>query len=178
MKRNIIIIILTLLVLGLVGYIVYDKVLLKENNSNVDNNFVNTNNNNTQNSNGKIYIKRDGVISLEAVPTNIVGKYVNKVDKNDYFILNSDGTAIVSFPTGGRGYVAINDQVTFQLTYHPNSLSYSDEVTVELYNKSGINPFSPMRIGMKDSNGNYKFTVTEPTPTANVGSYDFIKEQD
>lgn len=118
-NSKIIIIVLTLLVIGLSSFIVYDKVFSNDN-QNINNNETESTNkeNLSQDTTGKIYIKRDGIIALEEVPNDIVGKYANSED--DYFILNSDGTAM-----------AINNQRTYQFTYQ---LTYNqDQFILELY---------------------------------------------
>ena len=183
---KIIVLVLTIIILGLTSYIIYDKVISKDNGNivdktNNDNNIVDENNNNdnivdetnnneiqNQDSSGKIYIKRNGVIALEEVPSDIVGKYVNKEAKDDYFILNSDGTAMVNYPTGGNEMVT-NNELTFQLTY-----TNSDIVVLELYTTTGNQPYSPIRIGRAHSSSptspaGYTFSTTEHTPTANLG---------
>lgn len=151
----IIIIILTLLVLGLTGYIVYDKVLLKENNNNVYNN-------NAQDTTGKIYVKRDGVINLEEAPADIVGRYVRSSNEDDYFILKSDGTAIVGFVSDDNGMVVTNDKMTYQLTYNGNF------IVLELYTKEGPTPISPIFVGSTHISGG-GFSTVIMTPSANPG---------
>ena len=92
-------------------------------------------------------------------------------DSNEYIQLNSDGTAIVSYETGG-GPAKINDSMTYQLTYYKGGF---DPVILELYSESGPTPVCTMMIGYK-MDGIYKFSVTESTPGSNLGDLDFIKE--
>ena len=150
-KFKITIIILTFLVIGLSGYTVYDKVFLNDINENESNNNSNYNETSNQNTTGKINIKRDGVVSLEKVPTDIVGKYV--YSENDYFILNSDGTAIAS-----------NDSTTYNFTYQ---LTYNkNQILVELYdNTSNGFYYSPFMIGTTHTSGS-EATAILMTPSA------------
>ena len=150
-KFKITIIILTFLVIGLSGYTVYDKVFLNDINENESNNNSNYNETSNQNTTGKINIKRDGVVSLEKVPTDIVGKYV--YSENDYFILNSDGTAIAS-----------NDSITYNFTYQ---LTYNkNQILVELYdNTSNGFYYSPFMIGTTHAAGSGA-TAILMTPSA------------
>lgn len=171
-KGNIIIIvILSILVISLGGYVIYDKVLGNNNStSSVDNDvYDNIEEGNSVSTEGKILIKRNGVINYETVPSDIVGKYVNKNDNNEYIQLNQDGTAEVKFETGG-GSAKTNNDMTFQLTYYSNN-----EFILELYVKSGPKPICTI---MSGSNiwGDYKLAVLFETPGCNAGSYDFIKE--
>ena len=122
--------------------------------NNKDNNEINNSNYNetsNQNTIGKINIKRDGVVSLEKVPTDIVGKYV--YSENDYFILNSDGTAIAS-----------NDSITYNFTYQ---LTYNkNQILVELYdNTSNGFYYSPFMIGTTHTAGSGA-TAILMTPSA------------
>lgn len=171
--KNIIIVILIIVVLGLMGYIMYDKVLQDNNVDNSINNTPNENESNNkeslnQESKGKIYIKRDGVLTLEEVPTGIVGKYVNNEIKDDYFILDSDGTAVISFPSGDRGTIVTNQKLTYQLTY----TKYI--VYLELYTSEGAEPPSPIMIG-QPTQGGYSFAPTMMTPSAGAGRYVYDK---
>lgn len=170
-NSKIIIIVLVILVLGLTGYIVYDKVLLTQNNNeninDINNNesINNTNANGTlnQDTKGKIYIKRNGIIALEEIPADIVGKYVHSENKDDYFILNSDGTAMVNFQSGDNGIVVTNDQLTYQLTYNENI------IVLELYTNAGPKPFNLIMMGDQHiSDGG--FATTRTTPSANIGT--------
>ena len=71
MKKNILVIILTILVLGLAGYIVYDKVLnTEEKNINYqENNNLNQGNNNNSDNNNKNNINEDNIYELKTNDT-------------------------------------------------------------------------------------------------------------
>lgn len=173
-NKKIIILLVVFIILTLLfgGYIVYDKIVQKSNNNNPNIDQSLTNETNNENTSKKIYIKRDGIVNLENVPNNIIGKYVNKDSKDDYFILNSDGTAIVSFPSGDKGTIITNDKITFQLTYYQGTFN---PVILEFYTESGTSPYSPIRIGNKYEE-NYVFSVTESSPTANIGTFIYEKQ--
>ena len=101
-KGNIIIIIvLSILVILLGGYIIYDKVLSKNDVDNsVENNQIENNQIENNNSNNLEVVSE--------IPSDIYGTYYNNVKyggeyTGEYFTLNPDGTAIVVHSTCSEG---------------------------------------------------------------------------
>lgn len=137
---------------------------------------------------GKILVKRNGKITLENVPTNLIGTYVNKDDSNDYFTINGDGTFYITAANGdsndnnGRSVYNQNN-ASYQLTYiHSNASSIDPEiddenVMIEFYTNTynGWLP-SPFRLGSKTAEGDYVFSVLENTPSASMGEYTYQKK--
>lgn len=123
----------------------------------------------------KIYVTRDGIRSLETIPQNLAGKYVNNTFSKDYFILNSDGTAEKSYIIGssednGMKDYFNNNELTFEIIYQNNNM------TIEFIPKDSKYKewFSPL-LGIKNNN-QYYFEVTEPTVVATPGETKYIKE--
>ena len=176
--------ILIVIILVLAAYFILIKDDSGEVNNNQNNSQIGGENDNSQNnsqtgenSTGKIYIVRDGVAKLEKVPDNIVGKYVNNEFDEDYFVLNSDGTAEATWYSGCssdcgdvKDYFEKNE-LTFKLTYNDDN-----SVTLELQPLDKIyeGMFKPY-IGKKVNNV-YYFEVTVPTPVANPGETKYIKK--
>jgi len=127
---------------------------------------------------GKIYIKRNGITTLEEVPTELVGKYVNSNSSEDYFTINADGTVSLSVPSGGGpSYIYTENEVELQLTYIPNS-SFG-EIILEFYDKTDSNNkqlISPFIYGEKNNEGKYRFATLTHTPSANALEYVYEKQ--
>ena len=173
------VIVLSILVVGVIGYLFYDKAILKTNNETQQ-----SQNNNSQieenqidvSESGKVYVKRNGTMSLESVPSNLVGTYENI--GGGYFTINSDGTLYILEYNGdsddhnGKS-IYDKDNSSFQITY----ISNSEDIILEIYTKTnnGWLP-SPFRLGRKDYNGNYSFALLENTPSANANEFVYIKK--
>ena len=122
---------------------------------------------------GKIYIKRNGIMSLENVPSDLVGTYSNNAGGT--FTINSDGTIKITESNGdGNDHngQSIYDKInsSFQITYIPNG---EGDIILEIYTKAN-NGWLPgtFRLGQKDNDGNYSFALFENTPSANA--YEFV----
>lgn len=123
----------------------------------------------------KIYITRNGVKSLENVPSELVGKYVADNASGDYFIINANATLEMPHITGcsdcSEDAKTYYDNLSFELVYTPNSSV--GEVTL-IINNANEYVSSYKRIGKK-VNGTYEFVLTENTPTSNANETKYIK---
>ena len=189
--KGIVIAILSVLLVISILYIGYDKLFKKET-STVDNSMTSSNvtndtksNSNTEKNDesqanvdttGKIYVKRNGIINLETVPSNLVGTYATQC--GSYFTINSDGTIYAIEGTGDGGKdIYDKSNTTFQITYIPNSEKMDKDILLEIYTTTSNGwIFSPFRIGHKDNNGNYSFASLENTPCVNAYEFSYIKK--
>lgn len=194
--------IIAIIVIAIMGYCIYTmsnslKTLEKENqelsnseinNAETDNKVesnkteedTNVKDEETQNEDttGKIYIKRNGITTLEKVPTELVGKYVNSGESKDYFIINKDGTVDISSSSGGGPfYTYTGNEVELQITYIPDS--YFGEIILEFYDKTEGNQKSlawAFAKGQQDNDGNYSFATLEHTPTTMALEFAYKKQ--
>lgn len=185
-SKGIVIAILSVLLVISILYIGYDKLFKKEM-SNINNDSItnsNTTNDSSVNSNteksaivdttGKVNVKRNGVVSLEKVPSDLVGTYETKC--GSYFKINSDGTLYAVEGTGDGGKdIYDKNNTTFQITYIPNN--ENKDIVLEIYTTTSNGwIFSPFRIGHKDNNGNYSFASLENTPCVNAYEFSYVKK--
>lgn len=168
--KNIIIIILSLLCLLLCGYFIYNKT----NKVGCDCNDISTNCINDVSSDNGEYSSEDRDKYIVMVKSDIVGKYVNKINNNEYIQLNSDGIATIKFETGG-GPAQVNDKMRYDLISFDKNNQYLLLQLSQPYAEKGPNPICLLYI-VKKLNGKYVLDVTTPTPASTPGSYDFIKE--
>lgn len=156
------IIILVIIVIALTTIIVMDKLNNNDKNNKVTDNTTNVTENNIKDDDT---VKKDESIKI---PNNLVGKYVNKNDKADYFILKSDGTAEIAFATGdGNRPIATNEDAKFKILYLSEA-----EIIIEFYN--GTIPFSPIKIGNISDNG-FIFADTQTGPENNA--FEFVYQK-
>ena len=123
-----------------------------------------------KNRDGKIVVKRNGVATLETVPSDIVGKYQHEI--GDYYKLNSDGTAEIGYNPGGGPFDVIkSDELTYQLTIIPGGATDGslDTVIVDFALNSKTHMYVPgdYLVGNRVS-GEYSFMIATETPTAHA----------
>jgi len=123
MKKNVVIIILSILVLGLGGYLVYDKVLEKEE--------TNVNNKNEE----EIVEQQYDEITIEELlgtytwVKNRTDEHGNQIDLKITLVLNSDGTATYD-ASDGYSYEATKGSYVYedgQIIYTRKNYNYRDE---------------------------------------------------
>ena len=168
-----IIVILVVIIIALTTIIIMDKLDDNENKTSNDNTNVTENNNIKDNDNTVTDNNKENEVSENKeesikIPNNLVGKYVNKNNKDDYFILKSDGTAQLSFITGdGNRPIATNEVAKFKILYLSEY-----EIIIEFYN--GTIPFSPIKIGNTSNNG-FIFADTQTGPGNNA--FEFVYQK-
>ena len=158
-----IIIILIIIIIALTAIVVMDKL-----NNNDKNNKATDNTNNITENNKKEEEVTDKKEESINIPNDLVGKYINKNEKDEYFILKADGTAELSFITGdGRNPVVTNKNAKFKILY-----SSDFDIIIEFYNDAL--PYSPVKIGrMLDDN--ITFADINSGPTNN--EFDFVYQK-
>ena len=140
--------VLIALLLILSGYIIYDKVLSKNDIDNsVERNDVENNGNNN--------------VNLDDI-------YNNKNSQEEYIIFNVDKTATIKYATGG-GPAQLIENIVYEISYD------NKDIFVELIYDKIPSPICKKYL-VKIENGEYVLDVTTPTPASTPGDYSFIKE--
>ena len=127
--------------------------------TNDDENIVNNNQDNNENNINLDNIKYD-------YNDNILGKYVNKNNQEDYFILYSDGKADMSYPSGDRGTYVKKEKINYGITYNESI------VILNFYELT--EPESPIKIGILTDSG-YMFAHTTTTAANGALMFDYVK---
>lgn len=153
-NKNIIIIILIVIIVVLIGYIVYGKTTSNENNLS-----------------GEVGQNTNTKINLENIKYDyndkIIGKYANKNDAEDYFVLYSDGKADLNYPSGDNGSYIKKEKINYTITYNES---------IVIINFSGLSEIEgPIKVGLLTEN-RYVFANTTTNPS--TGALMFVYERD
>ena len=128
---------------------------------------TNTEDNSANLLNGNIIITQNGKVISNEIPSDLVGKYINKNSSESYIQL-TNGNVEVSEPTGGAATkVFKNDQVKLYINYLNTNQTSKQYVTVEFYieNDGNNEKATYTYIGEKSSHDNaYHFKTPDPTP--------------
>ena len=133
MKKNIIIIILAVLVLCLGGYIVYDKVLIKDDVEQKNDNEVSNDDN----------IVKEDLYGTYSWNKSYVNEYGNNMNLKVTLVINSDGTATYeesdgySYESTKGSYVYDDDKIIYTKEYYnyegQNNDLYNEEDKTETF---------------------------------------------
>lgn len=155
----IIVILLALCVLFATGTISFNSNKVNDNDTN-----ENINDNSDDQLNNKNNINLDNI--MYDYNDKILGKYVNKNNKDDYFILYSDGKADMSYPSGDRGTYVKKEKINYGITYNESV------VILNFYDLSETE--SPIKIGLLNDSS-YVFAHTTTTAANGALRFDYIK---
>ena len=148
---------------------------VKENNNQVSEN-TNVDNTSTDLLDGNIIVTQNGKVISNKIPSDLVGKYVNKNSDKSYIQL-TNGNVEVSEPIGsGNVRVFKNDQVKLYINYLNSDVNSKQYITVEFYiEDNGYNQkVTYTYIGLKSSHDNaYHFKTPDPTSVGGEGKNDY-----
>ena len=135
---------------------------------------VNDNSSNMLDSN--IIVTKNGKAISNEIPSDLVGKYVNKNSNESYIKLTNDSVE-VSEPTGGNATIVFKDeQVKLFINYLNTDKNSNQYVTIEFYieNSESNQKATYTYIGSKSSQDNeYHFKTIDPTPVGGEGNNDY-----
>ena len=138
----------------------------------------NTNVDNTSSDllNSSIIVSQNGKVISNEIPSDLVGKYVNK-NSSDSYIQLINGNVEVSEPTGGGpAKVFKNNQVKLFINFLNTDYNSDQYVTIEFFiekDEEGIRR-TYTYIGEKSSHDNkYHFKTPDPTPVGGEGQNDY-----
>ena len=126
--------------------------------------------------NSNIIVTQNGKVISNEIPSDLVGKYINK-NSNDSYIQLTNGNVEVSEPTGsGATSVFKNEQVKLYINYLNINENSEQYVTVEFYiENNGYNQKTTYTyVGEKSSHDDeYHFKTPNPTPVGGAGNNDY-----
>lgn len=135
-----------------------------------------TDNNESNLLNSNVIVTQNGKVISNEIPSDLVGKYINK-NSNDSYIQLTNGNVEVSEPTGGGATrVFKNEQVKLYINYLNTDENSEQYVTVEFYiENNGYNQKTTYTyVGEKSSYDNeYHFKTPNPTPVGGEGNNDY-----
>ena len=172
----IIVLLSALCILFATGTINFKSNDIIEDGNNQQNENVNVDNNEQDLLNSNIIVTQNGKVISNEIPSDLVGKYINK-NSNDSYIQLTNGNVEVSEPTGGGATrVFKNEQVKLYINYLNTNENSEQYVTVEFYiENNGYNQKTTYTyIGEKSSHDNeYHFKTPNPTPVGGEGNNDY-----